>query len=103
MELLQKYKIYKDLLSEISTIINYNDELDEGIDYFPDQEWEIAGEDLNIFIGDDEYSYTISSLGAKGKDLYKGEKDGLVFVLAYPQELWDNVSIFILKKENELS
>ncbi len=52
---------------------------------------------------DDEYYYTISSLSAKGKQLYMGEYENLIILMAYNENRnWDNTEIFILDKNNQL-
>lgn len=70
-------------------------------------QWEIEGEELRIQADDNPidvnegnyYGYTISSMGAKGEELFLGEKDGITYVMAHPDS-WEDTKIFVLDNKN---
>lgn len=51
-----------------------------------------------------EYSrYQISSLGTKQENLFKGERDGLFFVMAHEEDCnWDDTSLLIFDNKNKI-
>jgi hypothetical protein len=94
------------ITDELKKIMTHCDS-DSPIDVDITSEWQIDGDELRI--GEDDkpidenkgnyYSYTISSMGAKGKELFIGEKDGITYVMAYPDN-WRDTVIYVLDNKN---
>jgi hypothetical protein len=80
--------------------------LDESAPFFvEDSNWYINNDELIIIDNhDDEFAYTISSLGKMGIDLFMGESDGYTYVMVYPEgDSWEYRSILILDNKKMLN
>lgn len=54
--------------------------------------------DLHEYCG-----FTVSSLGAKGIDLFMGESDGLTYAMIYSEDdNWDETFIIVLDNDNKI-
>lgn len=91
------------LSAEIGKIINYGDLGGEPISNLLSREWTMNGTMVLFDRSDDEnnmYEYCawqISSLGARGEELFCGKSDGIFYAMAYPEdENWDDTQILIL-------
>ena len=110
--MLEKIKIHlggrEDINKGLRKIIKHcGDDEDSPIEIL-EGDWSIEGDSLHIQEGDtpldeDYYSYTISSLGAKGEELFMGEKDGYTYVMAHPEDgSWSDTTIFVLNNKNQI-
>lgn len=94
---------------ELCSIIKHYDNNDNSPIEIFEGDWLINGESLHLQHSDDpideEYhAYTISSLGAKGKDLFIGEKNGHTYVMAYLEDgNWEETIIFVLNNKNKVT
>lgn len=89
------------ITEELKKIMGHCDESPIEIDIT--SEWEVNGDELHIQVddeplSDDYYGYTISSMGAKGEELFMGEKDGFTYVMAYPEN-WRDTTIYVLNNK----
>lgn len=103
--LLQFHKL---LMERIGNIIGCKGEVNTGIYYWLEEEWEINEQGAELYITSaidgEEYSYTISSYGALGKPLYWGTEDDLTFVLGYDSNgRWEDAEILILSTKNRIA
>ncbi len=97
---------YNELVSEIKTILDYNDNIVIET-YFFDKEWLV--EDGILYINQDGrkdgiYDFpglTISSLGGLGKQLFSGEQDGISFIMAHEEDNWDEAYVYILDNKQK--
>lgn len=101
MEILEKYKIYKQLDKEIADIIGYPSELDSTFEFLPDSKWYTEQDEVWIEIEGDEYVFTMSSYGNLREKFFIGDKEGLTLIMAYADN-WDQTTLFILKSENQV-
>lgn len=75
---------------------------------FLDKEWQQCDNiELRLQVDDsdltdDYYSFTISSLGARGKELFMGEDGGYTYVMAHEHEDWNDTQIFVLNSKNKV-
>ena len=110
--MLEKIKIHlggrEEINKDLRKIIKHcGDDEDSPIEIF-DGEWSIDGDSLHIQEGDtpledDYYAYTVSSLGAKGEELFMGEKDGYTYAMAYPEDgSWSDTAIFVLNNKHKI-
>ena len=92
---------------ELRSIIKHLSDDDQSPIEIFEGEWNLKGFELLIQHSDDPleedgYPYIVSSLGAKGKDLFMGEKDGFTYLMAYPDDgNWSDTTIFILDNKNK--
>lgn len=105
--ILEVLNSYENLSKEIGDIIGYPKvsfiaPLIQSLSYY----WKLSGGE--IFLGateedlfEDAEQYTISSSGRRGEKYYMGEKDGLMFVLCYANDNWQETEILILDKLNQ--
>ena len=56
-----------------------------------------AGDIMDAIEEGECYSYTISSLGAKGEELFMKELEDVTIIMAYPDDSrWDDTTFYIL-------
>ena len=87
---------------KISDLIGCNIE-NNVIDYRLDSKWNIVDDELYIDLNNnaDYFLFTVSSYSAKGDQLFKGESDGLLYVMAYDEDDFsDNTCVFVLDLNN---
>jgi hypothetical protein len=103
MNIKEKINVLQDLKKDVSEIIGYSS-INDNLDYLPNEKWNIDGEYLRILFDETDYNeYIISSYSAKGEKFFKGEKDGLVFVMGYLEDNFtEDTEVYILSKENEV-
>lgn len=105
-EILSRVDSYCGLIDEIKSVIDYNSEIN--ITPCLECEWSIEGGLLHINFGGEDglYEYAgleISSLGALGKKLFMGEKDGISFIMAYDDGLgWEHAYVYILDNKKRI-
>ena len=91
--------------NELTKIMGYCD--DSPISNELDKRWCIIDDELRIEVDDvtslddDYYGYIISSQNAMGEEFFMGELDGVVYVMAYPDD-WDDTEIFMFSKDKQV-
>jgi len=102
-EIQKNINIFNETTLEILTFIGYGSAGYYEIDIDKNSSWSIYNDELVISIGDDVYSYTISSYSSKGEKLYMNSDDEYTYVMCYPEyDNWENATIIILKNLNQV-
>jgi len=106
MNKLETYlKSYNEFNEFIKEIIKYTGDLDSSIEKW-DYSFSIEADTLELYENDDEYDmyfYTISSEGMHGKEIYKGEFEDHIILMAYEADgNWADTTIFILDKSKQI-
>jgi hypothetical protein len=110
LKIVQKHLKERDSINEeLKKVMGYCD--DSPIHLELERQFSIDGDSLYLQADENPlsedagnyYSYTISSLGAKGEELFMGEIDEVIFVMVYPEdENWDDTTILILNLKNQV-
>ena len=101
------HKHYENYLTLIAKVLGYNtedfDELGQVYDHL-DSHYHINDDTLYIDVEGDEYEYTISSFGARGRQLFMGKDGDHVFIMCHEADDFpENTFIVVVNKENELT
>lgn len=93
------------IIAELETIMGHCDDSPIDIDFI-DKKWAVNEDELHLQVKDydledDYYGYEISSMGAKGEELFMGEKNGYTYVMAHDGD-WEKTTIFVLDNKNKI-
>lgn len=105
LDRIQKHIAERDAIIEELKLIMVHADVDSPLEIELEAKWSVSGDEFRLQVedydlDDDGYSYTISSMGAKGEELFMGTKDGVTYIMAY-EDNWRDTMIFVLKNENK--
>lgn len=95
----------EEITKELKKIMTHCD--DSPIEIDLETKWEVYGDELRLQFEDEPldengYTYTISSMGAKGEELFMGTRSGITYVMAY-DENWRDTVIYVLNNINKVN